>query len=64
MDRHSYETVDQLCAALSQRSVPDPAAFEQANCIETLASHPIPGPGGDAQGRPLKHHGEWPTIPA
>lgn len=25
---------------------------------------PTLGPGGDAQGCPHKHHGEWPTIPA
>jgi dihydroorotate dehydrogenase (fumarate) len=40
MDRHGYETVDQLRGQLSQRSVPDPAAFERANYIKTLASHP------------------------
>jgi dihydroorotate dehydrogenase (fumarate) len=42
MDRHGYETVDQLRGRLSQRSVPDPAAFERANYIMTLASHPAP----------------------
>jgi dihydroorotate dehydrogenase (fumarate) len=42
MDRHHYETVDQLRGLLSQRSVPDPAAFERANYIKTLASHPAP----------------------
>ena len=42
MDRHGYETVDQLRGRLSQRSVPDPAAFERANYIKTLASHPTP----------------------
>ena len=40
--RHGYETVDQLRGRLSQRSVPDPAAFERANYIKTLASHPTP----------------------
>ena len=40
MDRHGFETVDQLRGRLSQRSVPDPAAFERANYIKTLASHP------------------------
>jgi dihydroorotate dehydrogenase (fumarate) len=44
MDRHRYETVDQLRGLLSQRSVPDPAAFERANYIKTLASHPAPTP--------------------
>ena len=43
MDRHGYETVDQLRGRLSQRSVPNPAAFERANYIKTLASHPAPG---------------------
>jgi dihydroorotate dehydrogenase (fumarate) len=42
MDRHHYETVDQLRGLLSQRSIPDPAAFERANYIMTLASHPTP----------------------
>jgi dihydroorotate dehydrogenase (fumarate) len=41
MDRHGYETVGQLRGQLSQRSVPDPAAFERANYIKTLASHPV-----------------------
>jgi dihydroorotate dehydrogenase (fumarate) len=42
MDRHRYETLDQLRGRLSQRSVPDPAAFERANYIKTLASRPAP----------------------
>jgi dihydroorotate dehydrogenase (fumarate) len=42
MNRHHYETVDQLRGRASQRSVPDPAAFERANYIKTLASHPVP----------------------
>jgi dihydroorotate dehydrogenase (fumarate) len=41
MDRHGYETVGQLRGRLSQRSVPDPATFERANYIKTLASHPM-----------------------
>ena len=40
MDRHRYETLDQLRGRASQRSVADPAAFERANYIKTLASHP------------------------
>ena len=42
MDRHGYETVEQLRGQLSQRSVPDPAAFERANYIKTLASRTAP----------------------
>jgi dihydroorotate dehydrogenase (fumarate) len=40
MDGHGYETLDQFRGRLSQRSVPDPAAFERANYLKTLASHP------------------------
>jgi dihydroorotate dehydrogenase (fumarate) len=42
MDGHGYETIDQLRGQLSQRSVPDPATFERANYIKTLASHTAP----------------------
>jgi dihydroorotate dehydrogenase (fumarate) len=45
MDRHHYEALDQLRGRASQRSVPDPAAFERANYIKTLASHS--GPAAD-----------------
>jgi dihydroorotate dehydrogenase (fumarate) len=41
MDRHGFETLDQLRGRLSQRSVPDPATFERANYLKTLASHPV-----------------------
>jgi dihydroorotate dehydrogenase (fumarate) len=41
MDRHHYETLDQIRGRASQRSVPDPAAFERANYIKTLASHSV-----------------------
>ena len=42
MDRHRYETIDQLRGQLSQRSVPDPATFERANYLKTLASRTPP----------------------
>jgi dihydroorotate dehydrogenase (fumarate) len=42
MDRHGHETVDQFRGRLSQRAIPDPATFERANYIKTLASHPAP----------------------
>ena len=42
MDGHGFETVEQLRGRLSQRSVPDPAAFERANYIKTLASRTAP----------------------
>jgi dihydroorotate dehydrogenase (fumarate) len=43
MDGHGEDTLDQLRGRLSQRSVPNPAAFERANYIKTLASHPATG---------------------
>jgi len=43
MDRHGFETLDQLRGRLSQRTVPNPAAFERANYIKTLASHSAQG---------------------
>jgi dihydroorotate dehydrogenase (fumarate) len=43
MDDRGFDTLDPLRGRLSQRSVPDPAAFERANYIKTLASHPTPG---------------------
>ena len=43
MDRHGHDTVDQLRGRLSQRSIPNPATFERANYIKTLASHPASG---------------------
>jgi dihydroorotate dehydrogenase (fumarate) len=33
-----YESVEQLKGSLSQRAVPDPAAFERANYARTLKS--------------------------
>jgi dihydroorotate dehydrogenase (fumarate) len=43
MDGHGFETLDQVRGRLSQRSVPNPAAFERANYIKTLASHSVQG---------------------
>jgi dihydroorotate dehydrogenase (fumarate) len=43
MDRHGFETVDQLRGRLSQRSIPDPATFERANYVRTLMSWSGPG---------------------
>jgi dihydroorotate dehydrogenase (fumarate) len=35
---HEYESVDQMKGALSQRSCPEPAAFERANYMKVLGS--------------------------
>jgi dihydroorotate dehydrogenase (fumarate) len=42
IDGHGFDTLEQLRGRLSQRSVPDPTAFERANYLRTLASHPTP----------------------
>jgi dihydroorotate dehydrogenase (fumarate) len=39
MERHEYESVDQLRGGLSQRNSPDPAAFERAQYVRTLHSY-------------------------
>jgi dihydroorotate dehydrogenase (fumarate) len=39
LDRHGYESLDQVRGKLSQRSVRDPAAFERANYLRVLAGH-------------------------
>jgi dihydroorotate dehydrogenase (fumarate) len=31
MEEHEYESIQQMCGSMSQRNVPDPAAFERAN---------------------------------
>jgi dihydroorotate dehydrogenase (fumarate) len=54
MDRHGFETVGQLRGRLSQRSVPNPAAFERANYIKTLASHAADPPGSSRVGVVLR----------
>lgn len=39
MEKHEYESVRQLQGSMSQRSCPDPAAFERAQYIRTLQSY-------------------------
>lgn len=41
LDIHEYESVEQMKGSMSQAGVPDPAAFERANYMETLASYVI-----------------------
>jgi dihydroorotate dehydrogenase (fumarate) len=38
LEEHEYESVAQLRGSMSQRSVPDPEAFERANYLRTLRS--------------------------
>lgn len=39
MDMHEYESVTQMIGSLSQQHCPEPAAFERANYMKTLASY-------------------------
>jgi dihydroorotate dehydrogenase (fumarate) len=39
MKSHEYGSVDEMVGILSQRSVPDPAAFERANYLKIVSSH-------------------------
>jgi dihydroorotate dehydrogenase (fumarate) len=41
MEEHEYESIDQMCGSMSQRNVPDPAAFERANYRRVLRSYPL-----------------------
>ena len=48
LDRHGHGSVDAIRGRLSQRAVRDPAAFERANYLKVLASHPAPPAHGPA----------------
>jgi dihydroorotate dehydrogenase (fumarate) len=39
MSEHAYESVSQLRGSVSQRSAPDPTAFERGNYVRTLKSY-------------------------
>ena len=38
MEEHEYESINQMIGSMSQKNVIDPAAFERANYMKTLAS--------------------------
>jgi dihydroorotate dehydrogenase (fumarate) len=39
MEEHEYESIEQMKGSMSQRSCPDPAAFERANYMKELLSY-------------------------
>jgi dihydroorotate dehydrogenase (fumarate) len=41
MEEHEYESIQQMCGSMSQRNIPDPAAFERANYMRVLSSYPL-----------------------
>ena len=52
MVEREYESVAQLRGSMSQRAVPDPAAFERANYMRTLTSY------SGASGRGVTRQGQ------
>jgi dihydroorotate dehydrogenase (fumarate) len=41
MDDHEYESIRQMCGSMSQRNVPDPAAYERGNYMRVLSSYTL-----------------------
>jgi dihydroorotate dehydrogenase (fumarate) len=41
MEEHEYESIQQMCGSMSQRNVPDPAAFARANYVRVLSSYTL-----------------------
>ena len=39
MEEHHYSSVEQMIGSMSERHVREPAAFERANYMKTLASY-------------------------
>jgi dihydroorotate dehydrogenase (fumarate) len=39
MEEHEYESIRQMCGSMSQRNVPDPAAFQRSNYVRVLSSY-------------------------
>ena len=46
MEEHEYESINQMCGSMSQRNVPDPAAYERANYMRVLSSYTLAPRGG------------------
>ena len=44
MEEHEYESITQMCGSMSQRNVPDPAAYERANYMRVLSSYTLRSP--------------------
>lgn len=41
LDEHEYDSVQQMCGSMSQRNVPDPAAYERGNYMRVLSSYTL-----------------------
>jgi dihydroorotate dehydrogenase (fumarate) len=45
MEEHGYQSINQMRGSMSQRAVPNPAAFERANYMKVLRSFSLSAPG-------------------
>jgi len=41
MEEHEYESIGQMRGSMSQKNVPDPAAYERANYMRVLSSYTL-----------------------
>ena len=41
MEEHEYESINQMCGSMSQKNVPDPAAYERASYMRVLSSYTL-----------------------
>jgi dihydroorotate dehydrogenase (fumarate) len=41
MEEHEYSSIQEMCGSMSQRNVPNPAAFERANYMRVLSSYSL-----------------------
>ena len=39
MEEYEYQSIQQMKGSLSQKSCPEPGAFERANCMKVLNSY-------------------------
>ena len=59
MEEHQYESVSQMQGSMSQRSCPDPTAFERANYMKALTGYHVEAAGqtrrdgGEEKERPV-----------
>ena len=50
MEEHEYESIRQMCGSMSQRNVPNPAAFQRSNYVRRAIPNPLSGELQDALG--------------
>jgi dihydroorotate dehydrogenase (NAD+) catalytic subunit len=51
MEKNEYESVQQMCGSMSQRNVPNPAAFQRSSYMRVLSSYPLRDAIGSRLGR-------------